>query len=63
MDSRALAAVAGVDIDTALEALWGEAAVNTWNARRGRQVAGPVPRTRREASAVPASAARAARFQ
>ncbi|MFD0360190.1 hypothetical protein ACFQZZ_01855 [Nocardia sp. GCM10030253] len=33
-DSRPLAAVTDTEIGAALEALWGEAAVNTWNARR-----------------------------
>lgn len=32
--SRPLAAVADEEVGAALEALWGEAAINTWNARR-----------------------------
>jgi hypothetical protein len=39
-DSRALAAVTDAEIGAALEALWGSAAVNTWNARRAAVVSG-----------------------
>ncbi|MGY0498968.1 hypothetical protein ACWZHB_10775 [Nocardia sp. FBN12] len=37
--SRALDSVTDAEIGAALETLWGSAAVNTWNARRGGQMA------------------------